>query len=436
MAKVGSGQPGFSGSRRNFSRSGPQRAASLWRPDNPAPPSTERELQQLRQENAQLKRDLEQQRCASARTLLNWQEERRARAEAEAAWRDSFNLFARWFDDSVFGMTCVSPEGVIVQVNRAELEMLGYSRREYIGRPFSDIVVEDDVLEAILAGAAGGELLRDRRAHLRGREGSIRPVLMSCRPFRQGLSHGICCYTQDLAEVEMMLAERRRLEKEVLEISDHSQRRLGQDLHDGLCQHLLGVALMSRTLADRLARKGSEGAEQARMITDFLYEGVGQARGVIKGLHLVNLTAGGLAAAFREFCDTTGKLFNIPCRFETDVELTVTEDDLANQIFRIAQEATNNSIKHGHAKCVTVRLSAEDGGLLVAVEDDGQGLPSKRFRPAGMGMHTMEYRAGLIGAALEFENRPEGGATVRCRLPRRQEIQIRPAAEGPGGPSP
>lgn len=220
-----------------------------------------------------------------------------------------------------------------------------------------------------------------------------------------------------LGVVAIDITERRRLEKELLEISDREQSRLGQELHDGLCQHILGIALMSKTLSGRMRRKNLPEANDVDTICGFLDEALAVTRGLMQGFHLVNVKGpGGLPAALQEFAETTSKLFGRNCRFDPQVRIVIKESGVAAHLFRIAQEATHNAIKHGHPNQVTISLSRVNGSLLLAVENDGEPLPES-IAGAGMGMRTMHYRASLIGADLKLENRPGGGVIVSCLLP-------------------
>jgi PAS domain S-box-containing protein len=220
-----------------------------------------------------------------------------------------------------------------------------------------------------------------------------------------------------LGVVAIDITERRRLEKELLEISDREQSRLGQELHDGLCQHILGIALMSKSLSGRMKKRNLPEAKDVDTICGFLDDALAVTRGLMQGFHLVNVEGpGGLSAALEEFAETTSKLFGRKCRFEPQVRIVIKERGVAAHLFRIAQEATHNAIKHGHPNQVTISLRRVNGSLILAVENDGEPLPEV-IAGAGMGMRTMNYRASLIGADLKLENRPGGGVIVSCLLP-------------------
>ncbi len=224
-----------------------------------------------------------------------------------------------------------------------------------------------------------------------------------------------------IGAVGVDITERRQLEQEILQISDREQRRMGQDLHDGICQHLLGLALMSSTLADKMERDEQPRGKEVRDISQLLYDAVGLARGLMRGLHLVNLEGGGLASALEEFCQTTSRLFGKNVELSIPRNFVVSDRDLATHLFRITQEATNNAIKHGNAALVTVVADEHEGGLRITVVDDGVGLPEE-IPDTGMGIQTMKYRAELIGATLLLENREAGGAMMECHLAQRPEI--------------
>lgn len=220
-----------------------------------------------------------------------------------------------------------------------------------------------------------------------------------------------------LGTVAIDVTERRSLEREVLEISDREQQRLGQELHDGLCQHLLGVALMAKTLADRMEKSGDSKSHDVRTITDFLYEALNLARGLMKGLHTGRLDGvGGLPLALHEFVNTTGRLFGKRCTFSSSVDIEILNTDVGVHLFRIAQEATHNALKHGDPTEVNVRLARDGNDLLLIVENDGKPL-GDIGQSEGMGIRTMHYRAELIDARLTIENRAGGGVVVTCRMP-------------------
>jgi signal transduction histidine kinase len=215
--------------------------------------------------------------------------------------------------------------------------------------------------------------------------------------------------------------ERERLERELLQVSEREQRRIGQDLHDSLCQHLTATALASQVLAEKLAARGMGEADDSRRIVYLLEEGIALSRSLAKGLHPVELQADGLMQALEEFAATTSDLFGMSCRFHCDSPVLIRAPEVATHLFRIAQEAVGNALKHGHAKLIVITLEALDSGLLLSVEDNGIGLPVHIPPSGGMGMRIMRNRAEVIGAAFDVMQTSSGGTRVSCVMLRDDE---------------
>ena len=212
------------------------------------------------------------------------------------------------------------------------------------------------------------------------------------------------------------IAERNRLEHEILEISERERLRIGQDLHDGLCQHLAGTAMVSQLLAQDLSDEGHTRAERARRIVDLTEEGISLARGIAKGLHPIGMQAGGLMQALEDFAATTSDLFGIICNFECNLPVTVHSASVATHLYRIAQEAVSNAVRHGRATRVNITLEETESGIRLSVIDNGQGLPLQ-FPAGGLGLRTMAARAKFMGG--QFSLRPAGarGAKMTCVVP-------------------
>ncbi len=225
------------------------------------------------------------------------------------------------------------------------------------------------------------------------------------------------------------ISARKSLERQIAEISDREQRRLGEDLHDGLCQYLVSVAFAARKLAARLAEQGLHEAEEASQIAELLGESIAQARAVARGLYLVPLEAGGLRSALEEFVMQVRSRHRIGCDFVERVTVPIVDTMLVTALFRIAQEAVNNAVKHARARQITVTLAADAEQIRLTVEDDGTGLPPAPEKPRGMGMHLMNYRARMMGAALDIGPRAGGGTIVNCALRRHSHSEERRHAE-------
>jgi two-component system, NarL family, sensor histidine kinase UhpB len=220
-----------------------------------------------------------------------------------------------------------------------------------------------------------------------------------------------------LTGAAMEVTERKRLEEEILHIGEMEQCRIGQDLHDGICQHLAGIELKSQSLAETLEKKAKPQAAQAEAIAGHVRDVIAQTRSLARGLSPFILESEGLISALRELAANTEKLFSIQCHFANDGAVSIPDQAAATQLYRIAQEAVTNAIKHGKASTVEISLTKMNDKTLLAVSDNGIGFKPAPPSGAGMGLRTMQYRAGLIGAALLVQAQAKGGTRILCFLP-------------------
>jgi signal transduction histidine kinase len=224
---------------------------------------------------------------------------------------------------------------------------------------------------------------------------------------------------QRAAALTAEIANRERLQRELLEVSEREQRRFGQDLHDGLCQHLAATAIAGQVLGEKLGARNLSEAKDARKVVELIEQGIILSHQLAKGLHPVDMDAAGLMQALQEFAANTSELHRVSCRFECDSPVLIHDPGTAEHMFRIAQEAVRNAIKHSNAKAIVIRLDTLDEGLLLSVEDDGSGIAPKARRAAhsGMGLRIMAHRSHMIGAIFELRDGAQGGTIVSCLLP-------------------
>jgi len=216
------------------------------------------------------------------------------------------------------------------------------------------------------------------------------------------------------AELEQETRERRELERRILEISEREQARIGQDLHDGLCQHLVGTAFTAGMLRKKLAERNVPEVGEATQIVDLLDESITQARQLARGLYPVRLEESGLATALLELAGTMQARFNLLCEFQLINEGEPPGETAAIHLYRIAQEAVNNAIQHAHASRIVLTLKYAARAFELRVEDNGIGVGRAGQEPGGMGLRIMEYRARMIGSTLSARSRPGGGTLVVC----------------------
>jgi len=208
--------------------------------------------------------------------------------------------------------------------------------------------------------------------------------------------------------------ERRRLEKEILDVSTLEKQRIGQDLHDSLAQELTGIGLLSSVLAQELKDKELPEAESAEKISSFMKDARSMVRRIARGLMPVEMDAEGLADALRRLAGDARDMFGLPCTFNEQGCCRVRDDLVAIHLYHIAQEALTNAARHGDPTNIHIELTVDAGRGELAITDDGEGMPDETDPGDGMGLRTMRYRAEMIGGILEMIRRPEGGTIVHC----------------------
>jgi signal transduction histidine kinase len=217
----------------------------------------------------------------------------------------------------------------------------------------------------------------------------------------------------------VLLEHSRRLEQEIIRISEREQRRIGQDLHDGLCQYYAAVGCAAGSLKHNLEKQGSPATRSAAEIEDLIMKGVGQARSLARGLAPVENDERALQFALEELANTTSRLLKIDCQVLHDGPVEIFDNANANHLYRIAQEAINNAHRHGKATQVHIRLASIGDAVTLAIEDNGTGLPHPLPENSGMGLSVMQYRARMIGGQWKIGPRPAGGTIVACSFHQR-----------------
>ena len=227
----------------------------------------------------------------------------------------------------------------------------------------------------------------------------------------------------DAARIKM-LEERRQLERDIVSVSEHEQQRIGRDLHDGLCQHLAAIGCAARVLADDLQTQTLPGARDAALIEESIQQAVLEARNLAHGIFPVHVDRNGLAAALTDLVQMTGRLTGVDIVVNEGADVHLEDPEASMHLYRIAQEAAANAVRHAQAQKITLTLRLERDGLEMLIEDDGAGIGARECaNSAGMGLRTMQYRAQTLGADFEVKPRPGGGTIVSCRLP------VRPGSE-------
>lgn len=209
-----------------------------------------------------------------------------------------------------------------------------------------------------------------------------------------------------------------RLEQEIVNVSEHEQRRIGQDLHDGICQQLAAIGCAARALADDLKERQVPEAADAETLEELLKETTIQARSLARSIFPVQMDQAGLSVALDELAATTCKLTGASVSFEESGDTRLDKPEQATHLYRIAQEALSNAIKHSQASHITISLHGTLTALTLTVADDGTGFRKQQADFTGMGTRTMQYRARQMKAGFAIKNRSAGGVAVTCTIHR------------------
>jgi two-component system sensor kinase FixL len=335
------------------------------------------------------------------------------RRRTQTALRDSEACLRAILETAVEGIITIDEHGIIESFNPAAEKIFNYPAIEVLGRNVSMLMPapycreHDDYMSNYARTGRAKIIGIGREVTGQRKDGTAFPMDLAVSEVRLESRRLFTGFVRDITE-------RKRLEREILEISDVEQRRIGQGLHDGLCQQLAGIELMSEALARNLKKQSKAGAAQAAKITAHLREAIAQTRRLARGLSPVSLESNGLMSALQEMVAAVTKLFNIECRFQGGEPILVRDNAAATHLYRIAQEAINNAIRHGKAKTVVVTLTRQKEKARLIVADNGVGLSKDSKTDAGMGLQIMKYRAGMIGAALEISSTDGQGTTVIC----------------------
>ena len=309
-------------------------------------------------------------------------------------------------------------EGRMIYLNNATLKMLGYRRAELINKtPWEAGVM--DAEEATRTRERLGRLMKGeanppREVVLRGKGGTLHYVEFSSISTRaaDGTADRIIATGTDLTE-------RHHLQREILKISEQEQTRIGHNLHDGVGQTMTGVASMMEAFEEELS-----GEQQARAgrIRQFIQDAIHEVRQMSHSLSPTAVKNRGLVGALQLLADTIQTNHRTACLLEVDPTLHLDDPDRETHVYRIAQEAANNALRHGKAKSITLSLQKlGEHQCELKIQDDGTGLVGKQKGDGhghGIGTRVMEYRAQCIGGTLAVTSVRRRGVTVTCRFPR------------------
>jgi PAS domain S-box-containing protein len=357
------------------------------------------------------------------------------RKRAEKALREREDCLRAILNTAVDAIITIDQRGIINSVNPSTERMFGYTQNELIGQnvkilmppPYRD--EHDGYIERYQQTGEARIIGIGREVAGKRKDGSTFPADLAVSE----IDH-LGLFTAIVRDI----SQRKRLEKHVLDIASEEQRRFAQELHDGTGQELTGLSLFSDTLQEVLSsapRKELEGnapwlleeADLARLrqIASRLSRGLAETnrhvRDLSRGIVPVQIDAEGLRSALEELVAATDAQQGITCHFECTGPIAVANNTTATQLYRIAQEALNNALRHGRADEIHISLLQQDNQIILGVSDNGIGFDRATMHGAypadgGMGLRTMEYRAGMIGGVIRIGPNQADGTTVRCTV--------------------
>ncbi len=233
----------------------------------------------------------------------------------------------------------------------------------------------------------------------------------SLRPAQRELERKVEQRTRALTRA---IGERERLEDEILEISEREQRRIGHDLHDGLCQHLTATAMAGQVLGQKLAARSLAEAADAAELVRLIEDGIAMTRDMAHGIAPLEMESEGLVTALRALAANVARMFKVACTLECDSPPPIEDVATATHLYRIAQEAVHNALRHGKPRQIVMSFSRVRERAQLSIEDDGVGLPEDWQSGRGLGTRIMAHRAVVIGGLLSIDPSPTGGTLVTC----------------------
>jgi PAS domain S-box-containing protein len=335
----------------------------------------------------------------------------------EEALQQERNVVSAILDTVGALVAVLDPAGRILRFNRACELTTGYSLAEVKGKCIWDFFLlpeEVNRFKTIFAQMVTDQLPQDYQTYWVTREGSKRLISWSSTLLPG--SNGVPDY---IIATGIDVTEREQLQSALLNISAREQRRIGQDLHDGLGQHLTGIAFMAKVHEARLGEKKLSEAADAAKIVRLVNQAIHKTRELARGLLPVVSDAQGLMTALQLWAAEVEDIYGVSCRFECEVPVLIHDDAMATHLYHIAQESVHNALKHGHARNIQMRLRGDRETGLLQIEDNGAGIVETPANNHGMGRHIMNYRAGMIGGTLEISSQPGIGTIVTCTFPRK-----------------
>lgn len=352
--------------------------------------------------------------------IVIFAEEITKRKLAEQALRESEERMRAILNTAADAIINIDQRGIITDVNPATEQMFGYTQDELVGQnikilmppPYHD--EHDGYIARYLETGEARIIGIGREVIGRRKDGSTFPGGLAVSEVDHlGLFTGII---RDISE-------QRKLQRDVVAIAEDEQRRIGQDLHDSTQQELAGLGMLAQTLLNNLAKESAnppkaespDSSQLAKRILDGITRAHQEVQAISRGLVPIRLDGEGLMDALRELASRTDDLEGIICAFKCEQPVEFADSLTASHLYRIAQEAVTNALKHARPEHILIALESENGRPVLQIADDGLGFDYTELSK-GMGLKTMRYRASLIGGDLTVASVDTGGTLVTCKV--------------------
>ncbi len=305
-------------------------------------------------------------------------------------------------------------DGRIVEFNPYLEKITGWRFDEVKNRDWFETFVpkmDRETIQRLFQNALVGDVEQGIAKPILTKDGQLRYIewFNSQLNDSAGRLIGLLCTGQDITM-------RRELERHIVETTKEERRRIGTDLHDGLGQELTGLTMIAASLVVSLSRQSNPELKIAEKIKAGLQRALSQVRTLSRGMNPVDIDAEGLMSSLSEMSTQLNEMTGVQCTFQCDNPVPLRDNETATQLFRIAQEATTNAIRHAHPQCITISLERDDHRIVLRIKDDGKGIEADDASAAGMGLRTMAYRARMIHGELEVHSVQAGGTEVVCSV--------------------
>lgn len=340
------------------------------------------------------------------------QQEINDRIKVEAALRESEERYRSFMEAVPDPVIVYDIDGKATYLNPAFTKVFGWTQEDCLGKRTDFYVPEENWPETyeMVEKIRSGETFSGIETQRYTKERELIQVSISGAAYRTSGDQlsGNVTILRDVTEAK-------RLEKEIIEIGDKERQSIGQDLHDDLCPHLIGIESKCKAMEIKLAEKNHEEARRASMIKRFISEAIEKTRRLSRGLCPVHLVAHGLDSSLRELAMNVEQLTGVRCTFHVEETISIHDNIIATHLFQIAQESVNNAVKHSDAQTIFITLLRRGDKILLTISDDGKGFSQKQ-ESRGMGLRIMRFRANIIGAKILIKNRGESGTIVQVSI--------------------